>query len=723
MSHERQRAGVLLVLGMMTLAFLGSAAYVLLGNPFEPSAISLPPLTVGEAPRAVRLTVGDTGLTALSAADLHRTNLPFTTFSAAGLSLTRDGQPVPFYVAGEGDEARLYFYAEAITGTLGAPAVYWLSAGEGEAMAQRNARPTGEATALGWQRRRWEENRVFKGETTGSDPWLGQALYAPGSLQLPLTNIRPSGGPGRFLLRVWSGNDAVGYPDHHLEIQVNDYSLMSYRWDGITEVTIPAPLPAGVLELGSNTLYLTLPGDTGAEGDNIYIDWIELEYESLLDLADGQLRFEARAANVAVANGDEETLVFDVTDPQAPVLLINASLDEETSSLTFAGDGQQRSYVVARRLQAYQPAISMSPDWETPLGDPGWGADYLVIVAPYAGFDEELAPLLAAREADGLRVAVVNVEQIYDEFAFGRATPAAIRAFIRHAGETWQPAPRFVLLVGDDAYIVRNRAANPPASLLPTQLVFTEAGGHIASDSWFTLPENGAPLSGPAIGRLPVQNREQLQVIVQKTLDFEAAQGEPWRRRALLVAAGEGRFDTASAQLAEWLTESGFATQRLSVSEGEAIREALIGAINQGVGLVNYAGSGTLDAWGAEPLLQNSDVQLLMNSSRVPVYTTFSSLNGLFNHPDEDSLAETLLWARSGGIVAAVAPSGRTFSWQQSPVREAFYRALLSGEAATLGEVLLQAELEAMREARLRDVHHPYNLLGDPALKVLLPEP
>jgi hypothetical protein len=210
---------------------------------------------------------------------------------------------------------------------------------------------------------------------------------------------------------------------------------------------------------------------------------------------------------------------------------------------------------------------------------------------------------------------------------------------------------------------------------------------------------------------------------VEKTLAFEEAETEAWRRRALLVADDEGRVESTSAQLAGWLSAAGFTTQQLSVAEDEAIREALIGAINQGVGLVNYAGSGTLDAWGAEPILQNSDAQLLMNSSRLPVYTTFGSSNGMFNHPDEVSLVETLLWARSGGIVAAVAPSGRTVSWQQGPVADAFYRALLSGEATTLGEVLLQAELDVASEPHLRDVLHPYNLLGDPALKVVLPEP
>jgi hypothetical protein len=107
MTH--QRVGVLLLLGAMTLTFIGSAAYVLLGNPFEPDAINLPPLTVGEAADALRLRVTQTGIAVVSPADLQRARLPYTDFSTQGLSLTRDGQPVPFHVTGEGDGARLYF--------------------------------------------------------------------------------------------------------------------------------------------------------------------------------------------------------------------------------------------------------------------------------------------------------------------------------------------------------------------------------------------------------------------------------------------------------------------------------------------------------------------------------------------------------------------------------------------------------------------------------------
>jgi hypothetical protein len=717
-----QRVGVLAVLGVMTLTFLGSAAFVLLGNPFEPDAINLPPLTIDEASDGLRLTIDKTGITVVTPADLQRARLPYNEFSPAALSLTRDGEPVPFYVAGEDDDARLYFYGVAMTQTMSAPTVYWLSPGQGEDMSRHNAPPPANGNAsLGWQSQHWEENSRFKSETTGSDPWLGQALYAPGRLDIPLTGIRPSGGPGRLVLRVWSGTESASYPDHHLEIYLNDVSLMGYRWDGIQEVTISVPLRAGLLQVGENTLGLHLPGDTGAASDAIYVDWIKLDYESLLDQTQGQLVFQSSAAALEVGNADGESLVFDVSDPRAPVLLTSVEIDDEDGTLRFGGLGRYRTYAVVQPQQAYRPTISAVPIWETTLQDPSLSADYLAIVPSYPGFTEALAPLLELREQAGLRVTVVEAEQIYDEFAYGRQAPEAIRNFIRYARENWQPTPSFVLLVGDGSYEVQNRAVAPLSSLIPAPLVFTEAGGYVASDSWYTLLADDTPAPDIAIGRFPVRNRDQLEGIVAKTLAYENARPGPWQERAVLVADDEGRFDTATNRLAESLEAAGFSTHRLHMSINKDLRDAIIGTINQGAGLVNYSGHGNLDVWGAEGVLQNSDVRLLLNNDWLPVYTTFTSLNGQFNHNSADSLAETLLWTRNGGIVAAVAPSGRTFDWQQTPISDAFFEVLLSGEAVTLGDVLLQAELRTLRALNVEDVLHSYNLLGDPALQVYLP--
>ena len=115
-------------------------------------------------------------------------------------------------------------------------------------------------------------------------------------------------------------------------------------------------------------------------------------------------------------------------------------------------------------------------------------------------------------------------------------------------------------------------------------------------------------------------------------------------------------------------------------------------------------------------VLQTEDTTRLMNGQRLPIFTTFTCLNGFFNHPEQDALAETMLWAPNGGVVAAVAPSGRTFTWQQGPLVTTFYEALLGERKVALGDALLEAKRAAADEPHLREAIHTFNLLGDPAL-------
>ncbi|MCB0012758.1 MAG: hypothetical protein KDE34_12685, partial [Anaerolineales bacterium] len=71
----------------------------------------------------------------------------------------------------------------------------------------------------------------------------------------------------------------------------------------------------------------------------------------------------------------------------------------------------------------------------------------------------------------------------------------------------------------------------------------------------------------------------------------------------------------------------------------------------------------------------------------------------------------------NGGIVAAVAPSGRSLTTQQQPIADVFFSELLDNEAATLGEALMTAKVEGAGNNFLHDVIHTFNLLGDPALR------
>ena len=73
-----------------------------------------------------------------------------------------------------------------------------------------------------------------------------------------------------------------------------------------------------------------------------------------------------------------------------------------------------------------------------------------------------IQPLLDRRAAQGLRVAKVDIQDVYDEFSAGLVYPPAIRDFLSHAYHHWNGAaqpPKYVLLVGDGHYDLSATAA------------------------------------------------------------------------------------------------------------------------------------------------------------------------------------------------------------------------------------------------------------------------
>jgi hypothetical protein len=584
-------------------------------------------------------------------------------------------------------------------------------------MRQRDAWPTGPGVSSALHQYRWEENRAFWPRTNGNDIWQGYLLMAPGSWDIPLNSIWPNGGPATLLIRLWSNTEDIPDPDHHIEIMLNGKVIASLFWDGIQQKVINLPLATGELRAdNSNVLTIYSPGDTGAAGEAIYIDWLHLYYEGEINAGSGQLWFSSNATNILVNEASTQLLIFDVTEEASPVLLTN--FQQQDDQVAFAGRGEDGRYFIMKREWAIQPVINTTPYWKSPLRQGDRGADYIAIFANESGFAEALQPLLAYRRQQGLRVTAVNLEQIYDEFGYGQRTPEAIREFLAYALANWQePRPRFVLLAGDATYDVRDQTAGKNRNLLPTYLFYSEQDGYVASDTWFTLFDDIPTRQGLAIGRFPAQTAAQLQIMVSKTIAYEANSEAAWTRRALLVADDEPYFDTVSNDLAAELDTNGYTIHEFHMSQNEDIHYDIMSALNKGAGIVNYAGHGAETVWGDEAVFTGSDADMLTNGSRLSIFTTFTCLSGAFTQPYVDSLAESLLWVENGGIVAAVAPSTRSQMSRQLSLAKHFYDHLLSGETDTLGEALTLTKMASAREPALHDAVYTLNLLGDPALR------
>jgi hypothetical protein len=337
------------------------------------------------------------------------------------------------------------------------------------------------------------------------------------------------------------------------------------------------------------------------------------------------------------------------------------------------------------------------------------GADMVII--SHAVFIDSLAPLVKLRQI-GRRVVVVDVEDLYDEFNFGEQTPYAIKDFLSNANSTWVRKPKWVLLVGDGSFDPKNYLQTGQVDWTPVQLVETSLL-ETASDDWFADFDND-DVAQMAVGRLPVNSPAEAAALVNRIVAYEKASQALWKQKALLVAGADDSGDPFSAYMAaaRGLLPRSMAVAVLSGSDSNAPAD-VIAAINAGVGLVDYAGHGSQEAW-AGGLMSGDAAEALTNGAATPFVLAMACLNGYFQDVWAPSLAEALLSAPNGGAVAVWASSGLTDSGPQAAMNQAMIQALYSSTSATIGE----AAMAAKRATGDRDVRRTWVLFGDPAMSL-----
>ena len=85
----------------------------------------------------------------------------------------------------------------------------------------------------------------------------------------------------------------------------------------------------------------------------------------------------------------------------------------------------------------------------------------------HADFLAAIQPLADYRASRGIRVSVIDVQDIYDEFSHGMRTPHAIKDFLQVAYSTWAgPVPEYVVLLGDGSYDFKGSDQDGPASFI-----------------------------------------------------------------------------------------------------------------------------------------------------------------------------------------------------------------------------------------------------------------
>ncbi len=702
------------------------------------------PAASSNAP-AVKIAVSADGIYEVPASDLLAAGFDLAKADTRALSLTTGGKAVPFEVIGDGSQRVLRFYGQALESEAHtAQNIYWFSKQPGGAAqaagsitVRSAAPPVGmnpgtfvSATVRAEEQRQW----VAKAGP-GDDRWVWQTIFAPAEAKFNISLPHPISSEGELRVRAWGNSSAPVNPDHHWLLSLNGTQVAEVRWDGIEGHVITATIPTGVLRAGDNQLSIRAPGDTGAPADSVFLDWAEISYGRELVADSPELVFQGTASGYAVRAKEAPAALWDITDPDRPVALKDYKVENGVVRFSAPADGASRRFALATKAGLRRPtAITAAPEPGSPAAERlrNWpdGADLIVITAPR--FRDALAPLIAARQTQGLRVAVMDVGEVYDAFSHGRADPAAIRALVQQAVGKWTPpAPRYLLLAGDASYDPRGylKAGEKGAEsdLVPTELVDTDVTGWTASDVWFALPPGtaldpyGHPGARPAlaIGRLPAQTAEQMAAMVAKILAYEKGDAAaPWRRQAFFAADND---ESGFAEQAGALTKAlaGYDSQVVTVDKDGAARASLLKAFGDGTGLISYFGHGSLNLWAQEKIFSVEDVAKLSNKDKLPLVLTLTCLSGFFQHPTTVSLGETLLRAPNGGAAAVIAPSSASTLDQQKVLADGLAEMLSSPDVKTIGDALLGAQSHLVDSAGgTNEILLTYNLLGDPAMRI-----
>ncbi len=516
---------------------------------------------------------------------------------------------------------------------------------------------------------------------------------------------------------------------------------------GPTDLYASVRTASGTFQPGTDNFDVKIQFERGNGSNNEgWLDYIELNFRRMLNLSSSQMAFrdleamqnDVSSYNLSGVNGN--TVVWDITNPLEP------RLQEATSSgstLSFGANtlGELKEFIAFNNNETLLSAEKVGKIENQNIH--GITDVDFVIIYPNEFFTE--AERLANHRADhnGMNVALVNIDQLYNEFSSGRKDPTAIRDFAKMLHDRTDNF-KYLLLFGDGSYDFRH-ISNPGNDFIP---VFeTHQSTHpisaFPSDDYFALlsegegDEIGRGALDIAVGRFPVKTIEEAETTVNKIINYDASPESfgDWRNRMLFVGDDEdGGLHTRDADgiavdIAVKNPNMNIDKIYVDAFEQEAspfgIRvplatEALNKNMFKGILAITYLGHGGAKGWTQERILKINDILSWENGVRLPIFITATCSFSGYDNPEFTTGGEHVFLNPKGGAIAlyttvrAVYASSNERLTRHS-VDTLFFK--LNNQIPTIGEVLRISKNKSGTGENPRK----FTLLGDPSMQLALP--
>ena len=497
------------------------------------------------------------------------------------------------------------------------------------------------------------------------------------------------------------------------------------------------------------------PANAAAQG---WLNWFELHSRRSLNMnnqqqllfRDWQSVSANSVANFIVSGTNANTTIWDITHPTEPQKMIVNFSQGQSSFVNNAN--RLREYIAFNNTNFLTPQISGKINNQNLHNSSP--RNYIIITHPnYLNEAKRLA--LFHQQQYGYTTFVASVNEIYNEFSGGIATPVAIRDFIKmyydKAGADTTKRPQYVLLFGAASFDYKNRISNN-TNFVPAYQSINSLDPLITytSDDFFGLLDDAddVNLTSPpslldiAIGRLPVTNINEAKNTVDKIINYHAANTfGSWRNNTIFTA--DDKDGNVHLNDAELISSKAFTTNPLlnqdkiyldafPLVSGSGsgrypeVNSAIVNSIFKGALLFNYSGHGGYQRLADEAIFGQEEANQLNNAAKLPLFITATCDFAPYDDPTKNALGSTLLVGGKTGAIALVTTTRIVFAFSNRIMNDNFLAILLSKNSnngyLTLGEAIKRAKNFTYQTFSDVNNNRKFTLLGDPGIQLAFPK-
>ncbi len=565
--------------------------------------------------------------------------------------------------------------------------------------------------------------------------WYWNFLITQQNFNFILNNIYPNKSAS-ILFKLVSIASNIPNNSHQVKLFLNNAQIDSNSIDRFKQLIMNANVNSSSLLNGTNQIRLQNLSN-GSNPNALTIDWYDVEYPKYLNLINDSLYFKiandvsAGLKILKIGNATQTAYRIYKVKPQFQVI---TNYSVSSSNLFFAdtvspGD----EYYVISGERNIAPKFYYVKNFVN-LRNISKQTDYISITHPKF-LSAAQNYIQSISDLYNLSTSVYNVQDIFDEFAFGYPYPESIRLFTNVLYNNAQlPKPSYLTLIGDANYDYKSFLGTTGGKN------YVPSYGNPVGDNWFAVWDpNAIPVPQLKVGRIPINETSELDYYLTKIQNNESKPFDEWNKRYLLFSGGRsdvtGELEYLKAPNDSIISRfiaprpiSGkythfYRTKTPQTDFGPYSPEEISNAISAGSLFISYIGHSGTATWDNSI---NSTNQLYNNVNRNPLITDFGCSTNKYAEPNIVCFGERFLFSSSGQALGYVGNSSLGFQSTAVTAPVYFYEEIFNDSLSEVGNASLYSKMKLLTQNGNTPVNKIYALtnviLGDPAVRLKIPK-